>query len=215
MSCTLTQVNKIWKKSTRQGRHNKAVYSYSIISFDFSAHSSFEHLFLPIRVSHFWKSFYRKKFFCFKNAMFMYAHYDKQNHVKFFDATRETTKLLKMSISCTLTRTNKICKKSTHQGRWQTCLIMWHNKSVYSYTIIRFHFSVHSIFEYLFSAHSSFEHLFLPIRFSTFYFLPIRVSSIYFCPFEFQIFKNPFIVKNFFVSKIQCSSALTRTNKNV
>jgi hypothetical protein len=104
------------------------------------AHSSFRFQFLPIRFSGFnscpfdfrasifcpfefqasifahsiftfSKSFYRKKIFCFKNAMFMYAHYDKQNHVKFFDVTRETTKLLKMSISRTLTRTKMYTSK--------------------------------------------------------------------------------------------------------
>jgi hypothetical protein len=99
---------------THKGDTIKSVYSHSIIRFHFSvhsifeylfsahssfeylfsAHSSFEHLFLPIRVSDFWKSFYRKIFFCFKNAMFMHAHYDKQNHVKLVD-TRETTKIVK------------------------------------------------------------------------------------------------------------------------
>jgi hypothetical protein len=125
MSCTLTWVNKIWKKSTRQGDTIKQFIHILLLVLTFlpirfstfffrpfefrvpiSAHSSFR----------FSKSFYRKKFFCFKNDNVMYAHYDKQNHVKLFDVTRETTKLLKMSMSCTLTRMNKICKKSTHQG---------------------------------------------------------------------------------------------------
>jgi hypothetical protein len=69
-------------------------YAHSSFEHLFSAHSIFEHLFLPIRVSHFRNPFIVKKFFCFKNAMSMYAHCDKQNHVKLFDATRGRQNLL-------------------------------------------------------------------------------------------------------------------------
>jgi hypothetical protein len=103
-----------------------------------------------------------------------------------FDVTRETTNFLDMMIfwkrqchGCTLWR--KTCVKLVEtQGIHKGATI----KSVYLHSIIRFRF--------------------LPIRFSTFYFLPIRVSTFDSCPFDFQIFENPFIVKNFFVWKWQC-----------
>jgi hypothetical protein len=80
---------KYVKFDKTQVRHNKVslfifYYWISLIRpFDFRvfifAHSIFEHLFLPIRVSDFWKSFTVKNFF-----------------------------VSKMQSSCTLTRTNKI-----------------------------------------------------------------------------------------------------------
>jgi hypothetical protein len=172
------------------------VSTFDFCPFDFRAsilaHSSFTFL----------KNFWKKVQKIFWNDNVMHVHYDKQK-CKICRCDKGDDKLfghhdfLKMSMSWMHTTTKKHVKLSRHKG--DTI------KSVYSYSIIRFHFSAHSSFEYHFSAHSSFEHLFLPIRFSTFYF----------CPFDFQIFKNPFIVKNFFVSKMQCSCTPTRTNKNV